>query len=622
MSTVAGWVVIGIATTISAFGTLYSAYRASREPKVFNWVLCGSFALMLMSDVLGFVFALLPKKPGSLIGYMVIFDMALSLNILATSVKTICNLVRFEGVFHSILTTTRFPYRTWMNHALVAFTTIITLFSIMIAWVIDFYPNDHGGSQLPGLPAQYKGGVTGGGIASVWLVSVDLTVSILSLSVVRMLRKKWRTLRQRWNVRSEWTTDASGSSMKFKWSSLGKLKSYLESTSSTEHSRNSDSANYGTQFSQTSVASLKAYPELQSYKHFVLANHASMSNGSSLEEYEDEPVATTPTNTGSTSKSMFLNTNLPILIHFAQRQRTFQLQRRSEPRFSHSEYIQPSVYPPLSTASSGVSSRSSHRNSDAHNQPQKKPEPQFSHLGSVQPSLYPPSSTASPAASSKSSHPLREPEKYDPRISKLGSIQSTGHPSSLAASSSKSSYTPPQPTEINVETAYSKLATDGAQEISTSSPKRTRFNVLDFEKPLRIRKPAHTIYDDRSERGVRTMYWILTFQILIPLIVVPFFIGYSANLFISGITTIFLRIYNLIILEYIYLIRTVVHYTSMQAMIEEASTDNIGVGRSKSSTRGDHEPDVDIKEDADVGAHRETNGDSADQPDTANLLGN
>ncbi|KAI8803949.1 hypothetical protein BJ742DRAFT_857105 [Cladochytrium replicatum] len=628
MSTVVGWVVIGVATTISAFGTLYSAYRASKEPKVFNWILSGSFALMFLSDVLGFVFALLPLNPAAFIRYLVIFDMALSLNILATAVKTICNLVRFEGVFHSILTTTRFPYRTWMNHALVAITTIITLFAITIAWVIDFYPYYHVGKQLTDLPAQFNGGVVAGGIASVWLVSVDLSIAILSLLVVRMLRKKWRTLKQRRNIRSERTAGAGRPSTRFNWTALGMQRSYVDTPSNTQNSRLTNHGGLDSQLSQKSAASLREYPELQSFKLSMLADNLPMKNELSSGADEEELVSTsTDVSTNeSPSKWVFLNAKMPISTLFAQRQRTFEMPERSEPKFSPLGSIQPSIHEELSTStSSGVSSRSSYPHPLIH--VQKNSEPKFTQLGSIQPSLYPPSTAISSGVSSRSSEPPLEIHMQRQSEPKLA--QPSLYPPSLVSSawgSTKSSYTPHQPTEVSVESTAANLPNiettsanlpSGTNEIVPSA-KRTRFDGHVQESLARVRTPVPTIYDDRSERGVRTMYWIFTFQILIPIIVVPFFLAYSANLFISGITTIFLRIYNLIILEYIYLIRTVVHYTSIQAM-DEASTDNIGVPRSKTSNGAHRGPVVGHNDDMAIEEQRDTNVNSGDQSDTVNL---
>ncbi|KAI8803950.1 hypothetical protein BJ742DRAFT_468322 [Cladochytrium replicatum] len=476
MSTsVRGWIVLSATALLSAFGSIYSAYRASRSPKAFNWVLFGSFALMFVSDMLAFMPSFLPREPMTT---TVVFNMVTSLNITATAIKTICNLIRFEGVFHSIITsTTRIPYRTWMNRVLVAITCFIALSSIALLWIIDIYPFYNSGKQLPGLPPQFTGGRTGGVPAAIWIVTLDWLIAILSLAVVRMLRKKWGVIRQKQNVRSTWTAtaDAEHTHVQHSWPVFGKFNSEGVNTSYTHSSNFRDSGIPNVLFSTNSAASLKAYPELQSYKHPTMTYKISMSSmGSSSNNFHTGPPASR------------VYGNPPSSIY---QQNPYQQRSDNNVQQARSEYD--------------------------------------SQIGSIQPSLYPPSSTAGVWAPSPSSYPPHELDEID------------AHPSKYST-----------------------------EETHVGSPsKKSWFG----RKRSRSRRRTSTTNDERSERGVRIMYWILSLQVLLPICVMPFYFGIR-DLFVSAITSMFIRVYNLIILEYIYTIRSVVHYASRQAMIEGVSS--------------------------------------------------
>ncbi|KAI8801381.1 hypothetical protein BJ742DRAFT_837323 [Cladochytrium replicatum] len=184
------------ALLVSTVGSVYAAYRASNLPRIFNWVLVGSFALMLTSDALAFVPSFISPDPHNpYYTSLVIYDFILTLNMLASSIKTTCNLIRFDGVFRTILGA-KFHYRSWMNHALVVLTILITILSITLAWVVDIYPFYHGGIQAPGLPPQFQGGVTGSYPSTIWVTLLDWIIAVMSLTVVRMLRSKWKVLRE------------------------------------------------------------------------------------------------------------------------------------------------------------------------------------------------------------------------------------------------------------------------------------------------------------------------------------------------------------------------------------------------------------------------------------------
>ncbi|KAI8806804.1 hypothetical protein BJ742DRAFT_352537 [Cladochytrium replicatum] len=491
MSTsVRGWMILGVNASLSAFGSLYSAYRASRSPKAFNWVLFSAFALMFVSDMLAFIPSFLPRDP---LIFTILLNMVTSLNIISTAIKTVCNLIRFEGVFHSIITaTTRFPYRTWMNRVLVALTCIIPLISVAILWIIDIYPYYNNGKQLGGLPPQFNGGRVGSVPATIWIVTLDWLIGLLSLAVVRMLRKKWGVIKQRQNVRSTWTAtaDAGHSNMQYSWPVFGK---YSEggNASFTRNSNFRDSGVPNVLFSTTSAASLKAYPELQSYKHPSMTYKISMSSmDSSVDNFQAGPP---PPRVYANPTSMY-------------QQHPYQQRSQNNVQQARSEYD--------------------------------------SQIGSIQPSLYPPSSTAGVWAPSPSSYP------------------------------------PPRRDVFADEPSSSKSSGQGAPDGSTS--KRGLFGRKSNQS--RQRRRGSTTNDERSERGVRIMYWILSLQVLLPICVMPFYFGIR-DLFVSAVTSMFIRIYNLIILEYIYTIRSVVHYASRQAMIEGVSaTSNTDGTWTKSSS--------------------------------------
>ncbi|KAI8803951.1 hypothetical protein BJ742DRAFT_468323 [Cladochytrium replicatum] len=527
-ATTEGWVLLSGTVLVSALASVYAGYRASKLPKAFNWVLFASFAMMFTSDVLAFVPSFIPAEPK--VPPLVIYDVVLSLNILATALKTECNLIRFDGVFHTILGG-RFKYRTWMNYTVAVITAIIILGAVSLAWLIDMYPFFNNGVQLAGLPPQNQGGATGGAPATIWLVLVDMIIAAFSLSVVRMLRSRWQALRNRQTVRS-------GSSGFGPYSSSSGLTSgtAVEVLASPvpNQSYPVDARQPGMIIAKTSSESLRghALASLSSVGgNQPLANKtstaslrenqvlATKSSATSLKEYgaQFQPLNYKPSVssiTGSHTGPGQMNLVLQLGTSPQPQQVQATLTARSPPTspFGTLLHHNPS-YPPYMTPSTAAAANGWQGSA-----------------GNLPPTTngWHGSSPISPTQQNPDASPWAEPR------------------SPVSPRSPKSS-------------AEFGQRSNGASSRGRRTTKKNR---------------GASVFDDRSERGVRIMYWILSLQLALPVCVMPFFFLFPGNLYVSGITGIFLRLYNLIILEFMYTIGTVVKYTSKQANMGGSTTSN------------------------------------------------
>ncbi|KAI8799666.1 hypothetical protein BJ742DRAFT_844944 [Cladochytrium replicatum] len=497
-----GAVLLGGAALVSAVASVYAAYRASKLPRIFNWILFGSFALMFISDALAFVPSFIPTDP--YITPLIIYDFVLTLNIMASSIKTTCNLIRFDGVFRTILGG-KIHYRSWMNRALVVFTILVTILAITMAWVVDIYPFYHGGIQAPGLPPQFQGGVTGSIPATIWVVLLDWIIAVMSLSVVRMLRSKWKVLREA----------MQGSS--------------AEGSHVGENSRPVKVNNPATPFSQQSQQALLE----RSHSHTQRADS----------HFIGDPV-----------------THLTHQMDNSQyRTSTASLKGATISDHAHLKFL------PNKSSSSSLGS---HSGSDlilpdrvSHFGAHQYTQPHFeNNRYNVGADIYQPKSFSPPSNSPSNTYPphqnLANPvwlQQPPPPMQYVAQHRQDPYPWA-------SSHTPSQATETSA---------GNGQQPALPVPR------------TKTKRRGPMTYDDKSERGVRIIYLILSLQVALPICVMPFFFIFGGNLTASGITGIFVRIYNLIILEYMYTIGTVVKYTSKQAMMRGTSTSDSGIGVAK-----------------------------------------